>query len=57
MGSSLPHFSKQVADRLNIELGKAIVGRFSDEEIMIEITENVRGCETYILQSTCAPTQ
>jgi phosphoribosylpyrophosphate synthetase len=41
---------------LNIHLGRATVGRFSDGEIMVEILENVRGKDVFVLQSTCAPT-
>jgi ribose-phosphate pyrophosphokinase len=43
-------------NHLNIPLGKAIAGRFSDGEIQVEILENVRGRDVFILQSTCAPT-
>ncbi|MEI7432610.1 MAG: ribose-phosphate pyrophosphokinase, partial [Betaproteobacteria bacterium] len=42
--------------RLNISLGRANVGRFSDGEITVEIQEHVRGKDVFILQSTCAPT-
>ncbi|MGO2410028.1 MAG: ribose-phosphate pyrophosphokinase, partial [Pseudoalteromonas nigrifaciens] len=45
-----------VAKRLYIELGDAVVGRFSDGEISVQINENVRGSDVFILQSTCAPT-
>ena len=45
-----------MARHLNISLGRATVGRFSDGEVMVEILENVRGRDVYILQSTCAPT-
>ena len=44
------------AKQLNIPLGKATVGRFSDGEVMVEINENVRGKDVFVLQSTCAPT-
>jgi len=44
-----------VTDHLNIPLGKAEVGRFSDGEIQVEIQENVRGKHVVVLQSTCAP--
>jgi ribose-phosphate pyrophosphokinase len=37
-------------------LGKATVGRFSDGEVMVELLENVRGKDCFVLQSTCAPT-
>jgi len=45
-----------VASHLNIAVGRATVGRFSDGEVMVEIMENVRGRDCFILQSTCAPT-
>lgn len=55
-GSSNPDLSSQVAKRLHIPLGKASIGRFSDGEIMVEIQENVRGKDVFIVQSTSAPT-
>lgn len=55
-GSALPHMAADVARHLSISLGRANTGRFSDGEIMVEILENVRGRDVYILQSTCAPT-
>ncbi len=51
--------NKELADRvsghLGIPLGKAVVGRFSDGEIMVEIMEHVRGKDVFILQPTCSP--
>lgn len=47
--------AKQVSSHLNKPLGRIHVGRFSDGEIQIEILENVRGRDIFILQSTCAP--
>ncbi|MGE0797720.1 MAG: ribose-phosphate pyrophosphokinase [Lautropia sp.] len=55
-GSSIPKLAADVAVHLGIQLGKAIVGRFSDGEVMVEILENVRGKDVFVLQSTCAPT-
>ncbi len=55
-GNALPTLAGDVARSLNISLGRASVGRFSDGEVMVEILENVRGRDVYILQSTCAPT-
>src|SRR5688572_6053463 len=55
-GNSNPHLSISVADFLNISLGKATIGHFSDGEIMIEILENVRGKDVFVIQSTSAPT-
>ncbi len=56
MGNSNPDLAHKISHELQIPLGKAIVDRFSDGEIMVEIKENVRGRETFILQSTCVPT-
>ena len=55
-GSANPKLSSSVAAYLNVPLGKTSLGRFSDGEIMVEILENVRGKDVFILQSTCAPT-
>lgn len=55
-GNSNPDLAQKVSHELQIPLGNAIVGRFSDGEILVEINENVRGRETFILQSTCVPT-
>lgn len=54
-GNSNPRLAENVVEHLKIPLGKAFVGRFSDGEIAIEILENVRGRDTFILQSTCYP--
>jgi len=55
-GNSNQPLAQRVVDRLRIPLGKAQVGRFSDGEVAVEIDENVRGKDVFILQSTCAPT-
>ena len=55
-GNAHPELAKTVADHLHIPLGKADVARFSDGEIAVEINENVRGKDVFILQPTCAPT-
>jgi ribose-phosphate pyrophosphokinase len=55
-GNAIPELAAGVAKQLNIELGKAKVSKFSDGEITIEINENVRGKDVFVLQSTCAPT-
>jgi ribose-phosphate pyrophosphokinase len=55
-GNATPELAQKVAERLFIQLGKVKVGRFSDGEISVEIEENVRGGDIFILQSTCAPT-
>ncbi|MFB2539758.1 MULTISPECIES: ribose-phosphate pyrophosphokinase [unclassified Acinetobacter] len=55
-GNAHPDFVHKVVSHLHIPLGSASVNRFSDGEIAIEITENVRGKDVFIVQSTCAPT-
>lgn len=55
-GTANPKLAQDVVKHLNIHLGRAEVGRFSDGEVMVEILENVRGKDVFILQSTCAPT-
>lgn len=55
-GNAVPELAQRVADRLYTKLGDASVGRFSDGEISVEIHENVRGSDVFIIQSTCAPT-
>ena len=55
-GNATPELSKKVSDYLAVPLGNASVGRFSDGEIAVEIVENVRGQDVFVLHSTCAPT-
>ena len=55
-GSANPQLAQTVAGNLHIPLGKADINRFSDGEIAVEIKENVRGKDVFILQPTCAPT-
>jgi ribose-phosphate pyrophosphokinase len=55
-GNANPKLAEDVVRKLNLRLGKAIVGRFSDGEVMVEIMENVRGKDVFVLQSTCTPT-
>lgn len=55
-GNANPELAKRVVAHLNLPMGEAIVGRFSDGEILVEILENVRGHESFIIQPTCAPT-
>jgi ribose-phosphate pyrophosphokinase len=55
-GTANPALAKAVVGYLNLPLGNAVVGRFSDGEIMMEIRENVRGKDVFIIQPTCAPT-
>jgi len=55
-GNAHPQLARAVVARLNLPLGKANVGRFSDGEIAVEIMENVRGKDVFIMQPTCVPT-
>ena len=55
-GNANPRLAQEVAKHLNLSLGRAIVGKFSDGEVMVELLENVRGKDVFVLQSTCAPT-
>jgi len=54
-GNSNPDLAKDVCRHIGIKLGDAEIKRFSDAEIQIEVRENVRGKDVFILQSTCAP--
>lgn len=54
-GSANQELAEHVVEHLNLPLGKALVGRFSDGETMVEIQENVRGRDIFIIQSTSAP--
>lgn len=55
-GNANPKLAADVVRRLSMPLGRATVGRFSDGEVNVEILENVRGKDCFVLQSTCAPT-
>jgi ribose-phosphate pyrophosphokinase len=55
-GNANPKLAQDTARHLNLPLGRAEVTRFSDGEVMIELLENVRGKDVFVLQSTCAPT-
>lgn len=55
-GNAVPDLAQRVAKRLYTTLGDAQVGRFSDGEVSVQINENVRGGDIFIIQSTCAPT-
>lgn len=54
-GNANPALAEKISQHLKIPLGKATVGRFSDGEILVEILENVRGRDVFIIQPTCAP--
>ena len=55
-GNANPYLAESVADHLHMRLGQAKINRFSDGEINIEVLENVRGMDVFILQPTCFPT-
>ena len=55
-GNANPKLAQAVSRYLNLPLGQASVTRFSDGEVNVQILENVRGKDVFILQSTCAPT-
>ena len=55
-GSANPPLAQLIANRLHLHLGKSTISEFSDGEIMVEITENVRGRDVFVVQPTCAPT-
>jgi ribose-phosphate pyrophosphokinase len=54
-GNANPELAEAVAHKLDIELSKAHVGRFSDGEVNVDIEENVRGCDCFVIQPTSAP--
>ena len=55
-GNANPSMAAEIAQYLNISLGAAQVGRFSDGEVTVEIQQNVRARDVFVVQSTCAPT-
>ena len=54
-GNSNPEFARKVAHHAGMELTKADIGQFADGEIQVEIHESVRGCNCFVIQSTCPP--
>ena len=54
-GNANPQLAKQIADNLGLTLGECTVSRFSDGEISVSIGESVRGCDVFLIQSTCEP--
>lgn len=55
-GNANPELARKVVECLDIRMGDATIGQFSDGEIAVEINENVRGKDVFVIQSTCAPT-
>ena len=54
-GNANPDLARRVARQLHIPLGDLSVGKFSDGEVSVEINENVRGKDVFLIQPTCAP--
>jgi len=55
-GNANPALGQEIASNLGIELGKAKIGRFSDGEVDVELLQNVRARDIFVVQSTCHPT-
>src|SRR4030042_4735959 len=55
-GNANPELARKICDYLSLSLGQALVTTFSDGEIHVEITDNVRGRDVFLIQSTCPPT-
>jgi ribose-phosphate pyrophosphokinase len=55
-GNANPSLARAICGNLGIDLGRADVSRFSDGEINVELGENVRGTDAFVVQSTCSPT-
>ncbi len=55
-GNSNLRLSRSIARNLRMPLGRIQVGRFSDGEVMVEVMENIRGADVFLIQSTCPPT-
>lgn len=55
-GNANPALAQEIASHLSVDLGKASVGRFSDGEVTVEVRQNVRARDVFVIQSTCAPT-
>ena len=55
-GNAHPQLAREIADTLDMSLGRAVVGRFSDDEVMVEVEENVRGRDVFVVQPTSNPT-
>ncbi|MGH1370581.1 MAG: ribose-phosphate pyrophosphokinase [Cellvibrionaceae bacterium] len=55
-GNANPELTHKIVDQLGIPMGDATVGKFSDGEVTVELNENVRGRDVFVVQPTCAPT-
>ncbi|GIT63750.1 MAG: hypothetical protein Ct9H300mP22_1500 [Gammaproteobacteria bacterium] len=56
-GNANPALADAIAKNIGVPLGHASIGKFSDGEVSVELNENVRGKDVFIIQPTCAPTQ
>ena len=54
-GNANPKLSSEIIDNLEVDQSNAFVGKFSDGEAQVEILDNVRGCDVFIIQPTCGP--
>jgi len=54
-GNANPELSQEIAQALDVELGRAMIRQFADGEIYLQIQENVRGADVFIIQPTCTP--
>jgi ribose-phosphate pyrophosphokinase len=54
-GNSNPALAREVAEHLEVKLGQVEVGRFPDGEVLVEVRQNVRGGDCFVIQSTCSP--
>jgi ribose-phosphate pyrophosphokinase len=54
-GNSNPALAREIAEHLQVKLGQLDVGRFPDGEVLVEVRENVRGGDCFVIQSTCTP--
>ena len=55
-GNANPSLAQEIASQLGVEMGQALVGRFSDGEVRVEVRQNVRARDIFVVQPTCAPT-
>ena len=55
-GNANQGLAREIASQLGVELGQALVGRFSDGEVRVEVQQNVRARDVFVVQPTCAPT-
>ena len=54
-GNSNPDFARGICDELGLNLGRSEVKQFADGEVSVSVNETVRGCDVFVVQSTCNP--